>query len=76
MSALYIPDEDVERSKKSPLKGEKHAHAHKPSTGDVSITQKGLRSQVIDVACILLNIASTVFLVFLNKWYLFPVVIP
>ena len=76
MSALYIPDEDVERTKKSPLKGEKHAHAHKPSSVDVSITQKGLRSQVIDVACILLNITSTVFLVFLNKWYMLPAVFP
>lgn len=31
--------------------------------------QKGLRSQIIDGACICLNIASTVLLVFLNKWY-------
>lgn len=30
---------------------------------------KGLRKQVIDVACIMLNITSTVTLVFLNKWY-------
>lgn len=30
---------------------------------------KGLRKQVIDVACIGLNIISTVTLVFLNKWY-------
>ena len=29
---------------------------------------KGLRKQVIDVACIGLNITSTVTLVFLNKW--------
>ncbi|TVY34767.1 Solute carrier family 35 member E3 [Lachnellula subtilissima] len=29
---------------------------------------KGLRKQVIDVACIMLNITSTVTLVFLNKW--------
>ena len=30
---------------------------------------KGLRKQAIDVACIMLNITSTVTLVFLNKWY-------
>ncbi|TVY90148.1 Solute carrier family 35 member E3 [Lachnellula willkommii] len=29
---------------------------------------KGLRKQIIDVACIMLNITSTVTLVFLNKW--------
>lgn len=31
--------------------------------------KKGLRTQVIDAACIGLNITSTVTLVFLNKWY-------
>lgn len=29
----------------------------------------GAQKQTVDGACILLNIASTVFLVFLNKWY-------
>lgn len=63
MSALYEPDEDVEMTKKKLLKGEK------PSIKDVSPTQKGLRKQIVDGACILLNIASTVTLVFLNKWF-------
>jgi solute carrier family 35 protein E3 len=62
MSVLHQPDEDVETTKKKLLKGEK------PSMKDVSPTQKGLRKQLIDGACILLNIASTVTLVFLNKW--------
>jgi len=30
--------------------------------------QKGLKNQIIDAASIILNIASTVILVFLNKW--------
>jgi hypothetical protein len=36
---------------------------------DAPSARTGLRKQVIDGACILLNIASTVTLVFLNKWY-------
>lgn len=31
--------------------------------------KKGLRTQILDGACIGLNITSTVTLVFLNKWY-------
>ena len=30
--------------------------------------KKGVRSTAVDGACIMLNIASTVVLVFLNKW--------
>ncbi len=67
MSILSQPDEDVEMTNKKLLKGEKL------SIKDVSSTQKGLRKQVIDGGCILLNIASTVTLVFLNKWYVFEV---
>jgi solute carrier family 35 protein E3 len=63
MIVLDQPNEDVERTNKKLLEGEK------PSRKDVSPIQKGLRKQLIDGACILLNIASTVTLVFLNKWY-------
>lgn len=37
---------------------------------DVSEPQS-LRSKLTDGGCILMNIASTVILVFLNKWYVF-----
>jgi hypothetical protein len=63
MSLLHESDEDVEMTKKKLLRGET------PSIRDVSPAQKGLRKQLIDTACILLNISSTVTLVFLNKWY-------
>jgi len=54
-------DEDIEKSAQLKKDDEK---APLPSS------PKALRKQVIDVACILLNIISTVTLVFLNKWYL------
>jgi hypothetical protein len=55
--------EDVETAKEKLMKGEM------PSR-DAPSAQKGLRKQVIDTSCILLNIASTVTLIFLNKWYI------
>lgn len=36
--------------------------------GGQNPSPKGLRKQIVDGACICLNIASTVILVFLNKW--------
>jgi hypothetical protein len=33
---------------------------------------RGAVTKAIDFACILLNIVSTVLLVFINKWYLSP----
>lgn len=40
-------------------------------SGDAPSAQKRLRKQVIDTGCIMLNIASTVTLIFLNKWYIY-----
>ncbi|KAH8776133.1 triose-phosphate transporter family-domain-containing protein [Hyaloscypha finlandica] len=52
---------DVEMAKQKLMKGEI------PSR-DASQGRKGLGKRLIDGGCILLNIASTVTLVFLNKW--------
>jgi hypothetical protein len=54
--------EDVEMAKEKLIKGEIPLSAASPGL-------KGTGKQLIDGACILLNIASTVTLVFLNKWY-------
>lgn len=54
--------EDVEMAKEKRMEGEITSSA-------VSQVPKGLGKQLIDGACILLNIASTVTLVFLNNWY-------
>lgn len=35
------------------------------------LVKKRLRNGIVDGGCILLNIVSTVVLVFLNKWYAF-----
>jgi hypothetical protein len=46
-----------------------------PSAGEAQVEEpmrsmpKSWRRNVTDAACIMLNIASTVVLVFLNKWY-------
>ena len=49
-------------AKEKLMKGETPLSASPPGP-------KGIGKQLIDGACILLNIASTVTLVFLNKWY-------
>ena len=53
---------DVEMAKEKLMKGEVPLSALSPGP-------KRARKQLVDGACILLNIASTVTLVFLNKWY-------
>jgi solute carrier family 35 protein E3 len=55
---------DIEMAKEKLMKGEI------PSR-DASQGRMGLGKRLIDGGCILLNIASTVTLVFLNKWYAF-----
>jgi hypothetical protein len=59
---------DLEMSSAKLNEGEKD----KPAAVAIAAqSPKGLRKQVIDVACIALNIISTVTLVFLNKWYVY-----
>jgi len=36
---------------------------------ETEVTRRGTSKQIIDGGCIILNITSTVTLVFLNKWY-------
>ncbi len=67
--SLKNDDEDLEKSQTGLVDGE----VHKDKDGGV-VKPQGLRSRVVDVACIGLNIASTVTLVFLNKWYVWGVV--
>ncbi|KAK0102569.1 hypothetical protein ONS95_006180 [Cadophora gregata] len=59
-------DDDLEMSKMGLVDGEIHQDKDKV-TGDPPKPQT-TASRTIDMACILLNIASTVTLVFLNKW--------
>ena len=54
--------DDIEMSKTGLLTEEAKSKDNGPPV------KKGLRSNVVDGACIILNIASTVVLVFLNKW--------
>ena len=66
MTALSPLDEDIEMSKKTLLAEELKEEPSAPKEHMKPL--KGLRSKLVDGACILLNIASTVTLVFLNKW--------
>jgi len=66
MSKTNGQGQDIELSAKLLKDDEKE----KPAAVAIAAqSPKGFRKQVIDVACILLNIISTVTLVFLNKWY-------
>ncbi|TAQ91096.1 hypothetical protein B7494_g517 [Chlorociboria aeruginascens] len=58
MSSSPPDTEDVEMANAARLKNE---------DGPAALS-KGMRRQIVDAACIALNIASTVILVFLNKW--------
>ena len=61
MSSPKRSEADIEMGKQ--LLDEEKAAVKNPETG-----ARGTRKQIIDGACICLNIASTVILVFLNKW--------
>jgi len=61
MSARSTPGADIEL-------GRKLLQEDTPVGNHVAPVQKGRRKQIIDGACLCLNIASTVLLVFLNKW--------
>jgi hypothetical protein len=64
MASLEPLEEDIEM-------GEDLADTVNTKLGSVGGLAKGrrLQKQILDGACILLNITSTVVLVFLNKWY-------
>jgi solute carrier family 35 protein E3 len=62
MPSFDEPEKDIEMSKTGLLQDETKAS----SNGQPA--KKGARTGIVDGACILLNIASTVVLVFLNKW--------
>lgn len=63
MASFDESEEDIEMSKTGLLQEEPKVKDNGPAV------KRGLRSNIVDGACILLNIASTVVLVFLNKWY-------
>jgi hypothetical protein len=68
-------DEDIEMSKTG-LLSEETSYDEEDGKGGVQQQQqppaKSFRNKIIDGACIMLNIASTVILVFLNNWYAGP----
>jgi hypothetical protein len=57
-------EKDVEMSNLAPL-----IEQEPEKVQDVAKRPRGAMATVIDFACILLNIVSTVLLVFINKWY-------
>src|SRR5271168_5458934 len=57
-------EKDVEMSNRAPLIEPEPGKAQ-----EVPKRPRGTMATVIDFACILLNIVSTVLLVFINKWY-------
>ncbi|CZT44659.1 related to triose phosphate/3-phosphoglycerate/phosphate translocator [Rhynchosporium secalis] len=59
-------DEDLEMSKTGLVDGEIHEDKDKLSADPPK--PQSMKSKIVDMLCILLNIASTVTLVFLNKW--------
>jgi len=63
MSGSTAPETDIEMVRKDLLRPDVLA------INKGGQKQIGLRKQIIDGACICLNIASTVTLVFLNKWW-------
>ena len=69
MPSASAVDEDIEMSRRALSK--ELLREEPPTIKDRGHIQKGLRKPLIDGACIILNIASTVVLVFLNKWHVF-----
>lgn len=65
MTSLDGHEEDLEMSRRKLLNNEL---VEKRNDDLSSPSIQGLRSSIVDGACILLNIVSTVVLVFLNKW--------
>lgn len=60
-------EKDVEQAESKPMIGEEtHSNRYESNEGK---RKKSLASRIVDVACIGLNIISTVVLVFLNKWF-------
>ena len=64
MGASVDLERDVEKSSSAPLMAEVTGQSQ-----DGVSHPRGRMATVIDLGCILLNIVSTVLLVFVNKWY-------
>jgi hypothetical protein len=69
MPSTSAVDEDIEMSRRTLLK--EPLREQSPPAKERGHARKGLRKPLIDGGCIILNIASTVVLVFLNKWHVF-----
>ncbi|KAG4436869.1 hypothetical protein IFR05_007632 [Cadophora sp. M221] len=66
MNKAKREDEDLESSKMGLVDGE--IYQDKDKVAEESTKPQSTKSRIVDMLCILLNIASTVTLVFLNKW--------
>jgi solute carrier family 35 protein E3 len=62
-------EEDIEMSKTGLLAEEFPDETQDKRDGFTKAPVKTLQSKIVDGLCIVLNIASTVILVFLNNWY-------
>jgi len=65
MSSYIKRDEDIEMSKTGLLADDIEGSL---ANGFHKAPRRSLTSKFVDMACIILNIASTVTLVFLNNW--------
>lgn len=70
MAPNNMREDDLEMSKTGLLADEERDEEKADNT--VAEPIKNFRSKLVDGLCIILNIASTVLLVFLNNWYLTP----
>jgi hypothetical protein len=68
MGASDELERDVEKNSNAPLMADANGQAQ----GGPNSPRSGMAT-VIDLACILLNILSTVLLVFVNKWYVISI---
>lgn len=66
MASLKTLDTDIEQAKNE------RKEDGVPLSASAVLPPVSRSSQLVDGACICLNIASTVLLVFLNKWYVGP----
>lgn len=68
MTSATTRDEDIEMSKTG-LLSEEMGEDREMKKESRKEPVKSFRTKLVDGACIALNIASTVLLVFLNNWY-------
>lgn len=67
MGDLEPLEKDVEKAESKPMIGD-----DTPNHKNEGKRKRSRATQIVDISCIGLNIISTVFLVFLNNWFVNP----